>query len=410
MLAVILAGGKGERLEPLTRHRAKPAVPFGGSYRIIDFALSNCINSNIKQILLLTQYKSYSLSRHLSLGWTHFFCRELNEYLDVIPPQQRIDDSWYRGTADAVYQNIYSIEKQHPQYVLMLGGDHIYKMNYQYMLDFHLRNRADATISVLELPVAEAAGRFGVLQTDGTGRVLDFQEKPAHPYPVPGRPERCYASMGIYIFNASFLFEELCRDATRRGSRHDFGGDLIPRSLKTSRVFAFPFSGTNEHAYWRDVGTIDAYYAANRDLIQIKPELNIYDRNWPIYTAHPHCPPPKFVFSEDERRGVAVESLVCSGSIISGGSVFRSILGHRVRVNSWSQVEDSILFADVAIGRNARIRRAIIDKGVVIPAGTQIGYDPDEDRRRGFHITESGLVVVPAFTQLESGENREDPV
>jgi glucose-1-phosphate adenylyltransferase len=396
VVAVILAGGKGSRLDPLTRDRAKPAVPFGGGYRIIDFTLSNCLNSGIRKILALTQYKAMSLDRHINMGWGRYFCRELGEFIDVVPPQQRIDESWYQGTADAVYQNIYTIEKESPKYVVILAGDHIYKMNYKKLVDTHIANEADMTVGALPVSRQEAAGAFGVIEIDTNSRVMGFEEKPADPKPVPGDEANCLASMGIYVFTARFLFEELCRDATRRGSRHDFGGDVIPTIIDTNRVFAYPFMDENRkrEAYWRDVGTLDAYFEANMDLISVDPQLNMYDDQWSIRTYQPNLPPPKFVFAGDERRGFAVDSIICPGSIVSGGRVERSILGCGVRVNSFAAVEDSIVFADVDIGRHSKIRRAIVEKDVSIPAGVEIGYDHDLDRSRGFMITEGGITVI----------------
>jgi len=403
VLAVVLAGGKGSRLEPLTRDRAKPAVPFGGAYRIIDFSLSNCLNSGMRRILVLTQYKAMSLDRHISMGWQRYFCRELGEFADVVPPQQRIDESWYQGTADAVYQNIYTIEKETPAYVLILAGDHIYKMNYLAMLEQHIETGADATIGVLRRQRQEAARQFGVMEVDDSNRIIGFQEKPAEPKPVLGDPNCCLASMGIYLFTARFLFEELCRDATRRGSRHDFGNDVIPAMIQTNRVFAYPFRDENRKRdyYWRDVGTLDAYYDANMDLISVDPELNMYDEAWPIRTYQPNYPPPKFVFADEKRRGYALDSIVCLGSIISGGRVERSIVGPKVRVNSYAEVHDSILFGEVEIGRHARIRRAIIDKGVVIPPGVEIGFDRQLDLGRGFIVTENGVTVIAKADGLE---------
>ena len=398
ILAVVLAGGKGARLEPLTRDRAKPAVPFGGAYRIIDFTLSNCLNSGIRKMLVLTQYKAISLDRHINLGWRHFFCRELGEFIDVVPPQQRIDEHWYQGTADAVYQNIYVIEKERPSHVIVLSGDHIYKMDYAKMVDFHEENHADLTISVLQVST-DAAREFGVMQVDKTNRVVGFEEKPEHPTPIPGDDAHCLASMGIYVFTARFLFEQLCNDANQPGSKHDFGRDVIPSIIESQRVFAFPFRDENRQgdAYWRDVGTLDAYYDANMDLASINPTLNLYDEQWPIRSHQPYYPPPKFVFSgtnDDTRVGQAVDSIVCDGSIISGGHVMSSILGRNVRVNSYSQVEGSILFDHVDIGRHAKVRCAIIDKGVHIPEGVEIGYDSDQDRARGFTISPNGVVVI----------------
>jgi len=398
-LAVVLAGGKGSRLEPLTRDRAKPAVPFGGSYRIIDFALSNCLNSGLRRMLLLTQYKAMSLDRHINIGWRHYFCRELGEFIDIVPPQQRIDEHWYQGTADAVYQNIYSIEKERPEYVVILAGDHIYKMNYESMVDFHKQTGADLTIGALRV-TEEAAKQFGVMQVDNDNRVIGFEEKSNEPKTIPGDDQHCLASMGIYVFTARFLFEQLCRDATRAGSSHDFGKDVVPSIIDDHRVFAFPFRDENKKAdaYWRDVGTIEAYYEANMDLVDVDPLLNMYDDDWQIRSYHPNYPPPKFVFSgrdnDTERRGYAMDSIVCQGSIVSGGQVEKSILSPNVRVNSYAQVDGSILFEGVDVGRHCKIRRAIIDKNVQIPAGLQIGYDADEDRANGFNVSDTGIVVI----------------
>jgi len=410
-LAVILAGGKGSRLEPLTRDRAKPAVPFGGLYRIIDFTLSNCLNSGIRKLVLLTQYKAMSLDRHINIGWRHFFNRELNEFMDVIPPQQRIDENWYQGTADAVYQNIYALEKNRPEYVLILAGDHIYKMNYASMVEYHRQVGADLTIGALRVTASDAT-RFGIMQVDDQDRIVGFEEKPREPKPIPGDPGHCLASMGIYVFTARFLFEQLCRDATRPDSAHDFGRNIIPSIIHSHRVFAFPFRDENRKgaAYWRDVGTLDAYYEANMELVSVDPQLNMYDDIWPVRTYQPNLPPPKFVFgsqSNDERIGRAIDSIVCQGSIISGGSVIRSILGTRVRVNSYAQVEDSILFDGVDIGRRARVRRAIIDKGVRIPPGVQIGCDPEEDRARNFTISDNGIVIIAKADGVEYLEPEE---
>lgn len=406
-LAVILAGGKGSRLEPLTRDRAKPAVPFGGNYRIIDFALSNCLNSGIRKMLLLTQYKAMSLDRHINLGWRHFFCRELDEFIDVVPPQQRIDEHWYQGTADAVYQNIYSLEKQNPEYVVILAGDHIYKMNYANMVRYHQEKNADLTIGALRVTQNEARS-FGVMQVDQEDRICGFAEKPDNPECVPGDPGHCLASMGIYVFTARFLFEQLCQDATRISSTHDFGRDLIPSIIGSHRVFAFPFRDENQdegkQSYWRDVGTVDAYYEANMDLVSVEPELNMYDENWPIRTFNRNLPPPKFVFrrgDNEDRCGMAADSIVCQGSIVSGGQVERSVLGRNVRIHSYSNVENSILFDEVNIGRHAQIKNAIIDKRVHVPPGAVIGHDLEEDRQRGFVVTESGVVVVPSGINVE---------
>jgi glucose-1-phosphate adenylyltransferase len=399
VLAVILAGGKGSRLEPLTRDRAKPAVPFGGAYRIIDFTLSNCLNSGIRKILMLTQYKAMSLDRHINLGWQSYLCRELGEFIDVVPPQQRIDEHWYQGTADAVYQNIYTIEKERPKYVIILAGDHIYKMNYARLLDYHIQNKAEVTVGTLRVPVASAATQFGVIQIDSDSHVTGFEEKPKNPKCIPGEPNMAMASMGIYVFTARFLFEQLCLDATKHSSNHDFGRDIIPSIINNYRVFAYPFMDENRktEAYWRDVGTLDAYFEANMDLVSVDPQLNMYDSDWPVRTYQPNLPPPKFVFAEKSpsgRCGEARDSLVCQGSIISGGQVERSIVGFDSRINSYARIEDSILFEGVDVGRYAKIRRAIIDKGVHIPPHTEIGYDLDLDLARGFMVTEKGITVI----------------
>lgn len=398
VLALILAGGKGTRLEPLTRDRAKPAVPFGGVYRIIDFPLSNCINSGLRQILVLTQYKAASLDRHINLGW-RFLCRELGEFIDVLPPQQRVAEHWYQGTADAVYQNIYSIEKSRPDYVLILAGDHIYKMDYSVMINEHIAAGAEVSIACLPVPLDEGR-EFGVMQIDEQQRVVGFQEKPKQPQPMPDDPTQCLASMGIYVFNANFLYEQLCRDATLPDSQHDFGKNILPGILNQHFVRAYPFrdKNTGSKCYWRDVGTLDAYFEANMDLVHVAPELNLYDQEWPIRTYQSSDPPPKFVFADFDstppRVGQAVDSLIAGGSIISGGRVERSILARNVRIHSWAEVTDSILLDYVSIGRHAKIRRAIIDKGVHIPDGETVGYDADADRARGYTVTESGVTVI----------------
>ncbi|MBV9122870.1 MAG: glucose-1-phosphate adenylyltransferase, partial [Planctomycetes bacterium] len=339
VLTLILAGGKGTRLEPLTRDRAKPAVPFGGLYRIVDFTLSNCINSDLRRILVLTQYKARSLDRHIAAGWG-FLSRELNEFIEVLPPQQRIDEHWYKGTADAIYQNIYSIEKEDPRYVLILAGDHIYKMDYGDMIRSHIERGADLTIGCIPAPLRDGL-HFGIMQVDAEERVLSFQEKPRNPTPMPDDPEHCLASMGIYVFTARPMYELLCQDATRADSEHDFGKNIIPGLIEAKQVNTYRFRDKNRKAvpYWRDVGTLDAYYQANMDLVEIDPVLNLYDMEWPIRTFQPQLPPPKFVFENEgpsgvARRGEAHDSMVCQGCILSGGLVRRSILSPRVRINS----------------------------------------------------------------------------
>jgi glucose-1-phosphate adenylyltransferase len=394
VLTLVLAGGKGTRLEPLTRDRAKPAVPFGGLYRIVDFTLSNCINSGLRRILVLTQYKARSLDRHLAAAWG-FLSGQLDEYIEALPPQQRLDETWYKGTADAIYQNIYTIEKADPKYILILAGDHIYKMDYGAMLRSHLDRGADLTVGCIPVPRADG-NRFGIMDVDAGERVAGFLEKPADPPGMPGDARQCLASMGIYVFTARVLFELLCQDATRPESRHDFGSDIIPPILASHKVFAYRFQDRNAAAmpYWRDVGTTDAYYQANMDLIAVEPVLNLYDRDWPIRTFQPQLPPPKFVHSEHDRRGEAIMSMVCQGCIVSGAQVRYSILSPNVRVNSYSLVEESILFDGVDVGRYCRIRRAIVDKDARIPQNTTIGYDLEHDRQRGFTVTEQGVVVI----------------
>ncbi len=399
VLTVILAGGRGTRLEPLTRERAKPAVPFGGLYRIIDFTLSNCINSHLRRVLVLTQYKARSLDRHIRHGWG-FLSPELGESIEVLPAQQRIDENWYKGTADALYQNIYSIEQEDPTYTLILAGDHIYKMDYGQMIRFHKEHQADLTIGCIPVPLLESR-HFGVLRIDPNYRVTHFEEKPAKAEPMPDKPGYCLGSMGIYVFTTKIMFEMLVEDAVRADSAHDFGKNIIPSMIRSQRVFAYPFDDRNRKAvaYWRDVGTLDAYYQANMDLVEIDPVLNLYDEEWPIRTFQPQLPPPKFVFNGEgapgyARRGEAIDSMVCNGSIISGGHVRKSVLSPRVRVNSFALVEESILFDGVDVGRHCRIRRAIVDKFVRIPPGTSIGYDLELDRRRGFTVTDNGVVVI----------------
>ena len=401
VLTIILAGGKGTRLEPLTRDRAKPAVPFGGLYRIVDFTLSNCINSGLRKVLVLTQFKSRSLDRHIRLGW-NFLSPELGEWIESLPPQQRIDEHWYKGTADAIYQNIYSIEKEDPGRILILAGDHIYKMDYSAMLAAHDDRQADLTIGCIPVPLSESE-MFGIMETDGTGRVVGFKEKPKVCNPLPDDPRRALGSMGIYVFNTRVMFELLCEDAAKPDSGHDFGKDIIPGMIAAgARVYAHRFVADEpgKTPYWRDVGTIDAYYQANLDLVAVQPELNLYDNDWPIRTLQPQSPPPKFVHAAEglpgqARRGEALDSIVSPGCIVSGGHVIRSVLSPRVRVNSYAVVEGSILLEDVDVGRYCRVRRAIIDKAVKLPPYTVLGYDPEFDRRRGFTVTESGIVVVP---------------
>jgi glucose-1-phosphate adenylyltransferase len=392
-LGVLLAGGQGERLWPLTRDRAKPAVPFGGIYRIIDITLSNCINSDLRRVFVLTQYKSLSLNRHIRLGWSPLV--GLGEFIEILPPQMRVSRDWYQGTADAVYQNIYSIGSERSNYVIILSGDHIYKMNYGRMLQQHVDAGADVTVATIEMDLEVAAGQFGVIETDADGRIIGFEEKPARPKPSRSNPLKCNASMGVYIFNTQLLIPILIADAEDPSSSHDFGRDILPRIISKYRVFAFNFIDENkkEALYWRDVGTVDAYFEANMDLVAVNPVFNLYDKSWPIRTWQHQYPPPKFVFADENRMGVALDSMVAGGSIISGGRVRRSVLGYDVRVNSYCDVDNSIIFNHVNIGRYSRIRNAIIDRHVNLPEHTQIGYDLEEDRKR-YHVTPGGVTVV----------------
>jgi glucose-1-phosphate adenylyltransferase len=393
-LALILAGGRGSRLKPLTDWRAKPAVPFGGKFRIIDFPLSNCMNSGIRRVGVLTQYKSHSLNLHIQRGWG-FLRGELGEYIELLPAQQRIDEtSWYTGTANAVYQNLDIIRNHEPQFVLVLAGDHIYKMDYGPMLAFHVEQGADMTVGCIEVPLQEASA-FGVMSIDADQRVTKFAEKPAAPEHMPGAPELALASMGIYIFNTAFLYEQLIKDADIKSSAHDFGKDIIPSTIGKYRIMAYPFRdpATGKRAYWRDVGTIDAYWRANMELIGVTPELNLYDQEWPIWTYQEQWPPAKFVFNDEGRRGMAVDSMVSGGCIISGATVRRSLLFSNVHVHSHALVEDSVVLPNVTIGERCRLRKVVIDKDCVIPDGTVIGEDRTQDFRR-FYITDNGVVLV----------------
>ena len=393
--ALILAGGRGSRLRELTDWRAKPALYFGGKFRIIDFPLSNCINSGIRRVGVVTQYKSHSLIRHVSRGWGHFK-KELRESVEILPASQRYSDDWYLGTADAVFQNIDIIRDEIPKYVLILSGDHIYRMDYGVMLADHEQSGAEMTVSCMEVPVQEAAGAFGVIEVDEANKVIGFEEKPEQPAEIPGKPGYCLASMGNYVFNAEFLFEQLKEDAERESSDRDFGKDIIPSIIQDFHVQAYPFRSTVENVepYWRDVGTLTSFWQANMELLDVTPALNMYDQKWPIWTYQAQLPPAKFVFDENERTGRAINSMVSGGCIISGALVNHSLLFNNVEVCSYSEVTDSVVLPDVTILRNCKIKKAIIDRGCVIPDNTTIGYDHDHDRQRGFRVTDSGVVLV----------------
>ncbi len=403
VLALVLAGGQGERLYPLTRDRGKPAVPFGGIYRIIDFTLSNCLNSGFRRMYVLTQYKSGSLERHIKQGWDPIFSAELGEWIQTVPPQLRVGQRWYAGTADAVYQNIYLLEQEKPRLVMVLSGDHIYKMDYRRMLEYHESKKAVATTGAVEVPI-EQASAFGILEIDENWRIVSFTEKPPDPKPIPGRPDRALVNMGVYLFDTQTLVRALCADA-RQETKHDFGHNILPAMVETEKVFACPFVDENrkDMLYWRDIGTLDAYYEASMDLVAVDPVFNLYDHEWPLRTLPRQLPPAKTVFAQEEpggRIGLALDSIVSGGVIVSGGRVERSILGPEVRVNSYARVADSVLMDGVQVGRGAKVRRAIIDKHVNIPPGFAVGEDPEDDRRR-FVVTEGGVVVLPRGAQLD---------
>ncbi len=396
-LALVLAGGRGSRLHELTDWRAKPALYFGGKYRIIDFPLSNCLNSGIRRMGVLTQYKAHSLIRHLVAGWSWFQAGAgSREFCEILPASQRVGGEWYRGTADAVYQNLDIVRTHDPRYVLILSGDHIYKMDYGPFLAAHAETEADMTICCIEMPLEEAAGQFGVMTVDETGRIIGFDEKPEKPNPIPGKPDLCLASMGNYIFNTEFLFEQVIKDADTPDTQHDFGRNVIPAIIKEYQVYAYAFRDpeTNEQAYWRDVGTLQAYWEANMEMVSVSPQLNLYDRNWPVFTQQVQAPPAKFVFDEPERRGEAIQSMVSGGCIVSGARLKSSVLFSHSKVLSYSSVSDSVILPEVTIGQNCRINRAIIDRGAIIADGTIIGEDHDADRERGFRVTSSGLTLV----------------
>jgi len=394
-VALILAGGQGSRLHELTKWRAKPALYFAGKFRIIDFPLSNCINSGVRRIGVLTQYKAHSLIRHLVYGWSWFQAAQ-REFVEILPASQRVGGEWYRGTADAVYQNLDIIRTHSPSYVLILAGDHIYKMDYGPLIAAHAEQQADMTISCLEVPVAEAAGALGVMTVDESGRVIGFDEKPEKPNEIPGKPGFCLASMGNYVFNTEFLYEQVIKDADTPNTKHDFGKNIIPSIIHDYQIYAYPFRDleTGEQAYWRDVGTLDAYWEANMELVSITPQLNLYDRQWPIFTHQWQSAPAKFVFNKPGRRGEAIQSMVSGDCVISGSSVLDSLIFSRTRVHSYSTVESSVVLPDVDIGERCKIRNAIIDRGSRVPEGTEIGIDIEADRERGFRISEAGKTLV----------------
>jgi glucose-1-phosphate adenylyltransferase len=390
-LALVLAGGRGDRLQDLTKWRAKPAVPFGGKFRIIDFPLSNCINSGVRKIGVLTQYKAHSLLRHLYRGWG-FLRSELGEFVEILPASQRIDNEWYAGTADAVFQNLDILRAHDPEFVLILAGDHIYKMDYGQMLAFHVEQDADLTIGCIEVPVAEASA-FGVMSVDLQHRITEFHEKPRVPKSIPGRSDVALASMGIYVFNTHFLFEQLIKDRDTTNSSHDFGKDIIPSVIGKYRVFAHPFRDTQGDAYWRDVGTVDAFYKANMELLGVTPQLNLYDREWPIWTHQEQLPPAKFVFNDNGRRGYAVDSMVSGGCIIAGAEIVDSLLFSNVYVETGSRIAECVVLQDVRIGSGCRVQHAILDRGCVLPPNTTIGENLEQDRER-FAISPEGVVLV----------------
>jgi glucose-1-phosphate adenylyltransferase len=392
-LVIVLAGGAGERLAPLTRERAKPAVYFGGPYRIIDFVLSNAVNSGLRRIFIATQYKSLSLSRHIRMGWS-IVSEELGEFIEILPPQKRVGEHWYLGTADAVFQNLYSIEREAPKHVVVLAGDHVYKMDYRRMLRAHEESGAAVTLATIEVPI-EDGDRFGIVAVDESLRVVGFDEKPKAPTPMPGQPHLTLASMGVYVFNMDTLAGALERDSADPVSHHDFGKNIIPSLIRSGQVFAYAFYDENKKSakYWRDIGTLDAYYEANMDLCRVNPEFNLYDPEWPMRTHQPQAPPAKFVFADAGRTGTALDSVISPGCIVSGSRITGSILCPNVRVHSFATIEDSILMPGVQVGRHARIKNAIIDRDVLIPRGAVIGFDDAADRAR-HTVTERGIVVV----------------
>lgn len=393
--ALVLAGGRGSRLHELTDWRAKPATFFGGKFRIIDFPLSNCINSGIRRIGIATQYKSHSLIRHVNRAWSHFK-KELGESVEILPASQRHGDSWYSGTADAVFQNIDIIRHELPKYVMILSGDHVYRMDYGPLLAKHVESGADMTVCCIEVPKEEAAGAFGVMTVDEDNRVVRFDEKPANPSEVPGKPGVTLASMGNYVFNTEFLFDQLRKDAAEDDSSRDFGNDIIPRIIESHQVFAFPFKDPVDESqpYWRDVGTLDSFWEANMELVEPEPHLNMYDESWPIWTYQEQTAPAKFVYDQSTRRGIAIDSCVSGGVIVSGSTVKRSLLFSKVRVNSFCNIEEAVILPGAVIGRGCQIRKAIIDRSCIIPDGLEIGINHDHDRANGFRVTDKGVVLV----------------
>ncbi len=406
-VALILAGGRGERLKDLTEFCSKPAVPFCGKFRIIDFPLSNCINSGIRRIGVATQYKSHSLIQHIQRGWG-FLRGEFNEFVEIWPAQKRVADDWYKGTADAVYQNLDIIRNIGAEYVLILAGDHIYKMDYGQMLACHVKNNADMTVACINVPIEDAKG-FGVIGVDESDRVIDFKEKPKDPNPLPDNPNQAFASMGIYVFNAAFLYEQLIRDADNSKSEHDFGKNIIPQMINKYRVFAHRFTDScidrdNQNYYWRDVGTIDAYWEANMEMTKVIPELNLYDADWPIWTYQEQLPPAKFVFNNDQRRGMATDSLISGGCIISGSLITQSVIFSNVHVHSYSMIQDSVIMPNVEISRHVKLNRVVVDTDTRIPEGVEIGFDVELDRKR-FYVSEKGITLVTA-EMLGQSKNR----
>jgi glucose-1-phosphate adenylyltransferase len=413
ILAMILAGGEGRRLDPLTRERAKPAVPFGGRYRIVDFVLSNFANSGLLKMKVLVQYKSESLNTHVQRAWR--LTPVLNQYVEIVPAQMRVGPKWFEGSADAIYQNLNIITDEEPEYTFVFGADHVYRMDVRQMFDFHVQRKADLTVAAIPIPVEEAHD-FGIIEVDAEGRMIGFDEKPrTGAKTMPGDPTRCLASMGNYLFTTDVLVQEIVRDAADPDSAHDFGKSIVAGMYERKRVFVYDFAknvvpgqSERERGYWRDVGSIDAYYQANMDLVEVDPVFSLYNDRWPIYTIQYNYPPAKFVFANEKegRIGKATDSLISEGCIVSGGQVNRSILGPKVRVNSYAQVDECILFEHVVIGRHCRIRRAILDKNVEIPAGTSIGFDLEEDRKR-FHVTDTGIVIIPKGMRLQAADQEE---